>query len=195
MARPVVVSNQQILSGAGKLFASEGYGQVSLRQLIKASGVSTTAFYARFPSKEAVFIALVEHMLAELYQRASTFLPKVRSVEEGVASGIDVLLTVTRKHRRILALALTEGVAIEPIRRALHRALSDLAQLIEVQLDTAARAAGRPTGNHAPHAWAVVGALHMQVMRWAVFGSVSTAQLPAVLHDTAAGLLLQGDRS
>ena len=40
-----------ILAAAEALFATTGYGEVSLRQLMAAAGVSTTAFYARFDSK------------------------------------------------------------------------------------------------------------------------------------------------
>src|SRR4051812_21961818 len=43
-----------ILDAAELLFAERGFGNTSLRGLIEASRMSTTAFYSRFASKEEV---------------------------------------------------------------------------------------------------------------------------------------------
>ncbi|MBS1120882.1 MAG: Bacterial regulatory protein, tetR family, partial [Deltaproteobacteria bacterium] len=69
-------SVDKILEAAEKVFAKHGYAVVSLRQLMAAARVSTTAFYARFDSKEAVMAALVTRLLGELYAAAPIVLDR-----------------------------------------------------------------------------------------------------------------------
>ncbi len=64
MPRTARPSSDRILGAAEKVFARQGYGETSLRQLMAAARVSTTAFYARFDSKEAVLVALVDRLIA-----------------------------------------------------------------------------------------------------------------------------------
>src|SRR4051812_47637973 len=85
-------SADRILSAAETLFANKGYGEVSLRQLIAAAGVSTTAFYARFDSKAAVLDILTERLFAELHAEAAVTFRNVRGFDEGIDRGVDLLV-------------------------------------------------------------------------------------------------------
>jgi TetR/AcrR family transcriptional regulator, mexJK operon transcriptional repressor len=51
-----------ILDAAEALFLRQGYG-VSLKAVSSAAGVSRTALYARFPTKEALLIGVVERLV------------------------------------------------------------------------------------------------------------------------------------
>ena len=67
-------SSDGILEAAETAFAKHGYNELSLRQLISASRVSTTAFYARFDSKEAVLAALTSRLFGELHADVTALL-------------------------------------------------------------------------------------------------------------------------
>src|SRR5688572_29754490 len=134
MARPVRLSADQILSAAERVFARRGYGETSLRQLMAAARVSTTAFYARFESKEAVLVALGERLLGELHRQVGAVLAEARSREEGVNRGADAVVAALSGHQRLVALILGEGLASAGVRAGLARAYRALAELLAAQM-------------------------------------------------------------
>lgn len=56
----------RILASARDRFTSAGFDATSVADICAASGVSKGAFYHHFPSKQAVFVALLERWIAEL---------------------------------------------------------------------------------------------------------------------------------
>ena len=178
-----------ILARAERVFARQGYGETSLRQLLAATKISTTAFYARFDSKEDVLAALVDRMLADLGRRASESLATARSPEEGFERGIELLIATLSEHRVVMKLALAEASGAPTVRTTLARAYAALAGLLESQIRQVARRHGIPAGDVEVLAWALVGALQLQVMRWAVFEELDDAGLARILRKTARALL------
>ncbi|MCD8486295.1 MAG: TetR/AcrR family transcriptional regulator [Desertifilum sp.] len=53
---------QELLSKCFNLFAQQGYGSVTMRQIAQEIGVSTGTLYHYFPSKENLFEQLVEYI-------------------------------------------------------------------------------------------------------------------------------------
>lgn len=189
MARSVRLSADQIMNAAEKVFARRGYGETSLRQLMAAARVSTTAFYARFPSKEAVLVALGERVLGELHRAVGASLAGVKSRAEGVERGADAVIAALAEHRRLVALILGEGLSSAGVRRGLSLAYRALADLLAAQIVKAAEAAGVSPGDPASLAWAFVGAVQIQVLRWAVFEEIDRDQLSAALRQIGRTLL------
>jgi AcrR family transcriptional regulator len=56
-------TRQHILEAALRRFANHGYNAASVDQICTDAGVSKGAFYHHFPSKQAVFLALLEGWL------------------------------------------------------------------------------------------------------------------------------------
>ena len=52
-----------VTEAARRLFVSKGYYNVSIPQIVKASGVSTGAIYSYFPNKEAMALYIHEQTL------------------------------------------------------------------------------------------------------------------------------------
>ncbi|HUS68772.1 MAG TPA: helix-turn-helix domain-containing protein [Kofleriaceae bacterium] len=179
MPRTARPSTDRILGAAEKVFARQGYGETSLRQLMAAARVSTTAFYARFDSKEAVLVALVERVIIDIQRQAVRAFAAVKSPEQGVETGVDVLLGAIADHRRVLGLALGEAGSSAPLRATMSRSYNALVMLMTAQLG-----AGRES-----LAWAFVGAVHLQVLRWAVFEEIDHEQLGAALRDVGRALV------
>src|SRR5687767_6208897 len=87
-----------ILDAAEKIFAAQGYGETSLRDLMAAAGVSTTAFYARFDSKEAVLDELIRRMVESLSTEFLEATSKAANIEAGFAAAVDVMMTSLVPH-------------------------------------------------------------------------------------------------
>ena len=56
----------EILRGALDVFGHKGYHQASVADIIEAAGIARGTFYLYFDSKSAVFLELLELLLAEL---------------------------------------------------------------------------------------------------------------------------------
>ncbi len=59
-------TRSRILASARERFTSGGFDATSVADICATSGVSKGAFYHHFPSKQAVFVALLERWIAEL---------------------------------------------------------------------------------------------------------------------------------
>ena len=63
---PHALRREQLLDIAEELFVAEGYAGTSIEEITRIAGVSRPVVYGHFGSKEAIFIACVERIRAEL---------------------------------------------------------------------------------------------------------------------------------
>ena len=86
---------KQLLTQSFELFAEIGYGKITMRQLAQKLGISTGTLYHYFPSKEAIFLQLVE----ELAQRdISNFMIQAESVPPDIRSRVGAILDFTKEN-------------------------------------------------------------------------------------------------
>jgi AcrR family transcriptional regulator len=189
MGRPRAFDNERILEAAEALLAEQGFGETSLRQLIERAEISPTAFYARFPSREAVAQALVERLVAELYRMAAEVTATASSLDEGIELAVKGLVKTLVAHKVVVRLALTEGAAIPSVRRTLHGALSQQAALVSSKLGRLGAKGKLQQIDTEVLGWSLVGAMTMQIQRWAVFEELGTRKLGDALLRTARSLL------
>lgn len=175
----------EMLVAAARQFSEAGFGATSLRDLLGAMGVSTTAFYARFDGKDEVFEALVLGLVADVHDEVGQAIGRARGVLEGFEMGVDALVSVLGPRRRLVGVALSEGSYCEGVRLVLRRSFEMLAALLAVQLERLG--ADDPEA----HAWALVGAVEMQIFRWAVLGGVSDDELRGLVLRVAAPLAVR----
>lgn len=74
----------QLMQAARDQFARLGYDGASVEGICRSIGLSKGAFYYHFPSKGAIFHALLNEWLAGLDTQLQTFLSSERSVPEGL---------------------------------------------------------------------------------------------------------------
>lgn len=175
-------NRELMLSAAEGLFAERGFAACSLRDVLAAMDCSTTAFYARFGSKEDVLEELVADLVGDLHAAAAEALGRARSEAEGFAVGVDVLVDALLGRKRLVGTALSEGSCAEGSRAVLKASFDLLADLLARQLTLR----GEP--DPGARAWAVVGAVHMQVFRWAVLGDIADEELAATIMATVRPL-------
>lgn len=57
----------QLIAAARDAFMAHGYGATSMAALARTAGVSKTTLYAKFPTKAALFRAIIDQQLEEAY--------------------------------------------------------------------------------------------------------------------------------
>jgi AcrR family transcriptional regulator len=74
----------RIIQAALKLFAEKGYDPTGVAEICLASDVSKGAFYHHFPSKQSVFLELLQEWLNGLDSALGKAMGSARSVPEGL---------------------------------------------------------------------------------------------------------------
>ena len=182
-------SADHIVETAEALFAAKGYGEVSLRQLIAVCGVSTTAFYARFESKEAVMAELTARLFAELHADAPGVLAAARGLEAGIELGVELLCDRFAPRKALVRLILSEAGSSPAAVEARRRAYGLLAAFLTARFTALAERKKLAVSDPTALAWAMVGALEIQIVRWAVWDEIDTPTLRAQLRAAARAIL------
>ena len=189
LRRTAKPSADRILAAAESLFAHKGYGDVSLRQLIQAAGVSTTAFYARFDSKAAVLDTLTERLFAELQLEAAMTLRNVRDLDAGIERGVDLLCERFAPRKPLVRLIIAESGSLAPALSTRRKSYVMLVGLLAHYLRAMNERGRIKVANVDALAWALVGALEMQIVRWAVWDELDAEQLKKELLAVARAVL------
>jgi TetR/AcrR family fatty acid metabolism transcriptional regulator len=182
-------SRDRILVAAEALFASRGYGETSLRQLIAAAGVSTTAFYARFPSKLAVLETLTEQLFVDLQAQAVTVLRDSRDVDEGIKRAVDLLVDHFGSRKALVRLVIAESGALPTVVATRRRSYAMLAAFLARHLQRLNERRRISIIDPEIVAWAIIGALELQIVRWAVWDELPGDHLRGVLRVTAKSVM------
>ena len=84
-------TKQKILDKALELFSTQGYDSVSVGEIAKAVGIKAPSLYNHFPSKQAIFDAIVEST-AKQYESDTG---KINIHVQNVAQDISVFTGIT----------------------------------------------------------------------------------------------------
>ncbi|MBA3501346.1 MAG: TetR/AcrR family transcriptional regulator [Myxococcota bacterium] len=182
-------SADRILEAAEDVFAEHGYAEVSLRQLMAAAGVSTTAFYARFDSKEAVMAALTTRLFGDLYAEAPGVIDRAHDLPSGIVLGVDLLCDLFAPKQALVRMILAETGASKAAVEARRRAYSLLAAFLSSRFQALVERKRIDVDDPDALAWALVGALEIQVTRWAVWNEIDLATLRSQLVAAAKAIL------
>lgn len=184
-------SADRILDAAEAVFAEHPYAEVSLRMLMAAARVSTTAFYARFTSKEAVVAAAISRLIAELHRGVPLAIGDARDLETGLERGVDFLCTLFAPKKALVRLILSEtggsAAAVAARRTQYHQLVGFFAMRFGAY--KRARIAD-PTAL----AWALVGTLEIQLVRWAVWNEIDLETLRAQMIGSARTILPRSEK-
>lgn len=85
---------RQILDGARRIFLRDGFDGASMNDIVRAAGVSKGTLYVYFPSKEALFAALIRHDKQQQAEQTCKW----------ASEGGDVREALTRVGRAFMAL-------------------------------------------------------------------------------------------
>lgn len=85
---PKVIDHDQyrkeLLAQCFDLFAEKGYASLTTRQIAQTLGISTGTLYHYFPSKEALFVQLIEEMSQQDILKATAEVEALETLEERI---------------------------------------------------------------------------------------------------------------
>ncbi|MEM7064644.1 MAG: TetR/AcrR family transcriptional regulator [Cyanobacteria bacterium P01_B01_bin.77] len=80
---------KELLNSCLDLFAERGYGSITMRQIAKGLGVSTGTLYHYFPSKEDIFIQLVQELCEQDVYSFLAQAPEMDNLERRLQAIVD----------------------------------------------------------------------------------------------------------
>jgi len=175
-------TRERILEAAVTVFASKGYHDTKVDDIVSESNTSKGSFYFHFPSKQDIFLALVDTFADLLETRLKDRLSASTSGLERVELALRVCLETFCQYRALAKIALVQatglGAAFEEKRRTVNERFI---QFIKENLDAAVTDGSIPVLDTEVTASAWIGALNEVVMRWIYTGQPDPERsLPAL---------------
>jgi TetR/AcrR family fatty acid metabolism transcriptional regulator len=162
---------ERLLDAALEVFAARGYNESAIDEIARASETSKGGLYFHFPSKQALFLALLDQANAALLERvAAAMAAEPDPLARGEAALREVL-RVFGDHRLLAHLLLIEAVgAGKEFSLKLNEIHAAFASLIAGCLDEAVAQGQIPPldAQLVAHAW--YGAVNQTVLRWLMTG-------------------------
>lgn len=81
-----IANRHAIITAARDCFSEKGYDQVTVRDIIRRTGLASGTFYNYFPDKQAIFSALLEDYLERLSLNLDTLRKTKNSLEDYIYS-------------------------------------------------------------------------------------------------------------
>ena len=117
-------TREAILAAALELSQTQGFAQLSLRQVSRQAGVVPTAFYRHFESMDELGLALVEQSFATLRQMIRDAQRDPHVFDNIIDSSAEVLVEAVKHNKAHFAFVSRERVGGSPaIRRAIQHEL------------------------------------------------------------------------
>ncbi|MET9677906.1 TetR/AcrR family transcriptional regulator [Streptomyces sp. NPDC006482] len=176
---------EDLLESALELFASQGYQDTSIEQICKHAFVGTKSFYEVFTGKEAVYLALLDRIVAQVTRRLTSALDDLggEQDESGAARAlIRQFADAFVDDVRVARVTFGEGRAVTPLaevhRRTNRRWAASFVESVWQRLGVA-------TGPHA-HAVAMglIGGLFGIIADWLVDSETTRASDRAFLEES-----------
>lgn len=175
-------TRSRILEAAVNAFASKGYHDTKVADIVEDSQTSKGAFYFYFPSKQDIFMALVDTFADTLESRLRERLASEPSGTARVDAALRVCLETFGQYRSLAKIALVQatglGAAFEQKRQEVNQRFIEI---VRENLDSAVADGSIPPLDTEVAACAWVGALNEIVLRWVYIGKPDPQRsLPAL---------------
>lgn len=184
------------MEAAVKVFASKGYHDTKVDDIVKDSNTSKGSFYFYFPSKKDIFLALVDNFANLLESRLRTRISTEANGTARVDAALRVCLETFGQYRSLAKIALVQatglGTAFEEKRRAVNQRFIEI---VRENLDAAVDDKSIPPLDTEVAACAWVGALNEIVLRWVYTGDpLPQRSLPALRRLLLSSIGVPEDR-
>jgi AcrR family transcriptional regulator len=137
----------QIIEAATAVFASSGYGATGMAQIAEAAGVTRTVLYDHFPSKKALFLAVLEERNAVFLGHVGAQITAEGSAEERMRATMDSVFAFAERHPDTWRLLFGNATHGDPdVDAAWREVAGRRLRAVAALLGEDARAAGIQTG-------------------------------------------------
>jgi TetR/AcrR family transcriptional regulator, fatty acid metabolism regulator protein len=160
-------TRRKIMDAAIRVFAEKGYHDAAVDDIVRASDSSKGAFYFHFPSKQGIFLALVEHMVNQLMDRMESSISSERGGIAKVDGALSTVLDTFATHRALARILLIEVVGLgRGFDPKLYPLRDRLTAAIRKHLDRAVADGSIPQQDTEAAARVWLGAINEVVTRW-----------------------------
>jgi TetR/AcrR family fatty acid metabolism transcriptional regulator len=176
-------TRERILDAALDVFASKGYHEARLDDIVETAHISKGSIYFYFPNKERLFLALVDQFADLIERRATEAIARQPRVGiDRVRAAVMAVLETFGRYRRPAKILLVQAVGLGATFEKKRLEVTDrFAALIKRHLDEAVA-----VGEIQPidttvvaHAW--MGAIYNLVIRWVMTGDPPAERIPPTL--------------
>jgi TetR/AcrR family transcriptional regulator, fatty acid metabolism regulator protein len=160
-------TQQRILDAAIDVFAQKGYHDARVDEIVDASQTSKGAVYFYFPSKQDIFLAIVDKFANLLAGRLEQVISQEEHGIERVSAALRICLKTFEQYRNLAKVFLVQaaglGVSFENKQIEIN---NRFARLIQEQLDDAVREGDIPPIDTEVAGYIWMGAIYDMVIRW-----------------------------
>ena len=181
-ASPTHETRARILEAAVTVFASKGYHDTKVDDIVAESNTSKGSFYFYFPSKQDIFLALVDTFADLLEGRLKDRLATSTSGMARRDLALRVCMETFGQYRGLAKIALVQATGLGLVFEQKRRAVNDrFIAIIKNNLDEAVADGSIPALDTEIAACAWMGALNEVILRWVYTGEPDPVRsLPAL---------------
>jgi TetR/AcrR family transcriptional regulator, fatty acid metabolism regulator protein len=168
-ARPErkAATRQRILDAALEVFADRGYHEAVVDEIVRVSRTSKGAFYFHFPSKQDIFLRLVDELIERLARKVEAAIELAEGPEAKVDAALVAVFDAFAGHHQIAKILLVDVVGLgRAFDQKLLGARGKLAGVIQRYLDAAVAEGSIPPLDTELAAAVWLGAINEVVVRW-----------------------------
>ena len=193
---PTQETRTRILEAAVKVFATKGYHDAKVDDIVSESRTSKGAFYFYFPSKQDIFLALSDTFANLLEARLTQAMDKETHGLQQMEAALRASLGLFSQYRGLAKIALVQAMGLGAVFEERRRAINDrLTRIIQSRLERAAQDGSIPLQQTEIAARAWVGALNEIVTYWIYTGTPPLEEsLPALCLFLARSIGIPEDR-
>lgn len=159
------------MDAALSIFASKGFHDTRLDEIVEASSTSKGAIYFHFPNKERLFLALVDQFADLLERRVTAAIQQEPLGMARVRIALETCLDTFGRYRRPAKILLVQAVGLGTTFEIKRIEVTDrFARIIEVYLQEAIEIGDVAPVDTEVVAYAWMGAIYSLVIRWVSTG-------------------------
>ena len=176
---------EQLLAAAAEEFATRGYHQTTIKDIVERAGVATGTFYLYFANKEQSCAALIERLYGRVLAEVVAARAGKRTKIEKLAASIRAALAVFGAERNLAHIALVRAPGAHPLfDELLARIQREFWDLVAEDIEEAMAEGLLPPQPAAISARALIGSLYEVVISWLQAG------VPERLEDAVEPLVV-----
>ena len=160
-------TRDRILNAAVKVFSNKGYHDTRVDEIVEESNTSKGAVYFHFPSKQRIFLAIVEEFTGLLEKKLLEAIEQEPDGVRRVNAALKIGLETFGKYRSIAKIFLVQASGLgQTFEEKRLEILARFASVIKSYLDQAVSEGDIPVLDAEVAAYAWIGAINEVVIRW-----------------------------
>lgn len=164
-------TRKRILDAAIKVFSNKGYHETKVDDIVEVADTSKGSIYFYFPSKQQIFLALVDEFAGLLQQRMLKAIAQESDRVQRLDAALQTCLETFGHYRGLAKIFLIQAVGLGAVFEEKRLEIHDrFVKLIKHHLDEAIAAGDIPEIDTEVAAYAWMGAINEVVIRWVYTG-------------------------